>query len=431
MAARAGKPSIFVAGRDTVADRISLATPRPATATPRSTTASEAFLTAAVKLSALHTAAFAQSPGDPITALEKAFGSGGGHVSPADFVMGCTALSVVINQMELHAVLEALLLEDRGLPRRHLLDTILAAPVMEEEEEPMPTSPIPSVCEPPPVAPRAPAPAPLPVPAGALGSNAWMAAPEAPRSGLSREQQHQHWTRQSRPAPWATMDMGQAPMFDRSRVRPPDAPPATPNLRQPSAAELAVAAHLAGKGAAGKPALAKASVEGESTHDSLMQVWPLITAPSPRRPPPPPPPYALDGLDRDVELPEAPVPLLPRPTLPTLATPYATLSKAEVLNLEDVDAREQRWRPSSHAIGPTLWSPRGGGAAIEGGRVVPMPVPATEHEEPAGRQAETPRDLGVVPRTTWMDATKPTRGLGAGSCRPKTANGAISQISFG
>lgn len=431
-----------------------------------------AFITAASKLSALHTAVAQQrgalSEKDFVESLfpgsEDRWIKGvrvRGYVLPADFVNGCARLAVPINQIEVRCMLEALPFDANGIGRTELIAAILAAPTFEEEphdewhgydrEPPPAPPPVPAeLPEPPAVAPPAPK---AELPAPPIGS--WT-VPEPPASGLSREQQFAHFTRQSRSAPWAVLDVSQAPMFSDESVRSAGARPS--NRRPPSAAEAADAARRAGKGAAGRPAVGVRSAhkfeDGTlSTLDGMLQVRPA-TAPTPRRSPPPPP-FALDEYTGPQQPAE---PLPPRPTLPTLArvplppyatlgsvadrlpksprsaqkaAPYATLSPAELATLEDLDARERRWRPTSHAIGPLYWEPEGGGATIDGSRVVQKPPPEAMRGVAAGVPRHSERDLlGVVPRDVkWQDGAllRPNSARGRGSCH----SGQISQISFG
>ena len=432
------------------------------------------FITAASKLSALHTAVAQQrgalSEKDFVESLfpgsEDRWVKGGvrvrGYVLPADFVNGCARLAVPINQVEVRCMLEALPFNANGIGRTELIAAILEAPIFEEEQphdewhgydrEPPPAPPpVPAeLPEPPAVAPPAPK---AELPAPPIGS--WT-VPEPPASGLSREQQFAHYTRQSRSAPWAVLDVSQAPMFSDESVRSAGARPS--NRRPPSAAEAADAARRTGKGAAGRPAVGVRSAhkfeDGTlSTLDGMLQVRPA-TAPTPRRSPPPPP-FALDEYTGPQQPAE---PLPPRPTLPTLArvplppyatlgsvadrlpksprsaqkaAPYATLSPAELATLEDLDARERRWRPTSHAIGPLYWEPEGGGATIDGSRVVQKPPPEAMRGVAAGVPRHSERDLlGVVPRDVkWQDGAllRPNSARGRGSCH----SGQISQISFG
>ena len=430
------------------------------------------FITAASKLSALHTAVAQQrgalSEKDFVESLfpgsEDRWIKGvrvRGYVLPADFVNGCARLAMPINQIEVRCMLEALPFDANGIGRTELIAAILAAPTFEEEphdewhgydrEPPPAPPPVPAeLPEPPAVAPPAPK---AELPAPPIGS--WT-VPEPPASGLSREQQFAHYTRQSRSAPWAVLDVSQAPMFSDESVRSAGARPS--NRRPPSAAEAADAARRAGKGAAGRPAVGVRSAhkfeDGTlSTLDGMLQVRPA-TAPTPRRSPPPPP-FALDEYTGPQQPAE---PLPPRPTLPTLArvplppyatlgsvadrlpksprsaqkaAPYATLSPAELATLEDLDARERRWRPTSHAIGPLYWEPEGGGATIDGSRVVQKPPPEAMRGVAAGVPRHSERDLlGVVPRDVkWQDGAllRPNSARGRGSCH----SGQISQISFG
>ena len=430
------------------------------------------FITAASKLSALHTAVAQQrgalSEKDFVESLfpgsEDRWIKGvrvRGYVLPADFVNGCARLAMPINQIEVRCMLEALPFDAKGIGRTELIAAILAAPTFEEEphdewhgydrEPPPAPPPVPAeLPEPPAVAPPAPK---AELPAPPIGS--WT-VPEPPASGLSREQQFAHFTRQSRSAPWAVLDVSQAPMFSDESVRSAGARPS--NRRPPSAAEAADAARRAGKGAAGRPAVGVRSAhkfeDGTlSTLDGMLQVRPA-TAPTPRRSPPPPP-FALDEYTGPQQPAE---PLPPRPTLPTLArvplppyatlgsvadrlpksprsaqkaAPYATLSPAELATLEDLDARERRWRPTSHAIGPLYWEPEGGGATIDGSRVVQKPPPEAMRGVAAGVPRHSERDLlGVVPRDVkWQDGAllRPNSARGRGSCH----SGQISQISFG
>lgn len=428
------------------------------------------FLVAAAKLSAIHTAAAAA--GNPRAVLEERF-VGKSHVLPVAFVDGCTALGVPIHPGALRAVFEALPFEADGLPRATLIDTILAAPISMDTPPAAAGSPATHATGAELSPPMPPAPAPAPAAPAAMaglppsGTSAWesMAPPDG---NLSRVEQHQHWTRQSRPAPWATLDVSLAPMFEGETRRGAGALPS--NRRPPSAAEAAAAALRAGKAPAGKPAASggdrssldtRLGGDGKSTMDAILQARPA-SAPPPRRPLAPPP-FALHefvgalpataastteghhGKEDDVQhssaaggsfaMGAAPPPLPPPPPRAPLAAPYATLSSAEVRHLEELDERERRWRPSSASLGPTLWQPGGGGATVTGSRVVQMALAEGAREEAAGRAREEARDyLGVVPRTAqWVDgaAIRPDSRRGGGSCRPRTANGQISQISFG
>ena len=102
------------------------------------------FITAASKLSALHSAVAQQrgalSEKDFVESLfpgsEDRWIKGvrvRGYVLPADFVNGCTRLAVPINQIEVRCMLEALPFDAKGIGRTELIAAILAAPTFEEE----------------------------------------------------------------------------------------------------------------------------------------------------------------------------------------------------------------------------------------------------------------------------------------------------------
>ena len=100
-----------------------------------------AFITAASKLSALHTAVAQQrgalSEKDFVESLfpgsEDRWSKGvrvRGYVLPADFVNGCARLAVPINQIEVRCMLEALPFVANGIGRTELIAAILAATIM-------------------------------------------------------------------------------------------------------------------------------------------------------------------------------------------------------------------------------------------------------------------------------------------------------------
>ena len=264
-----------------------------------------------------------------------------------------------------------------------------------------------------------------------------------PVDGLSVSQERKWHVQQTKQAPYATLDVSLAPMFGAKAVRSADAAPINSVDRNFAAAAAAAAAIRDGKGAAGL-ASARGKASDASAQDALLHALPEPSS----RPVTPrgvslvTPPYGCDEFTGPLSMPpqQVPTPLIPEapsssssPAIPppppaaALVPPYATLPQAEIWKLEAreaplrmaPDGYASSWRPSSAAIGPTLWSPRAERPDVSTGPAAGVALPK-------------PRDMGSepVPRGQWQPhASRPGSRRGEGTYRPKTAG--ISNIEFG
>ena len=309
-------------------------------------------------------------------------------------------------------------------------------------------------------APPAAAPEPAPAPpvdeyAAAVAAAACV-APEPPPDGLTRTQQRQHYVRQGRAAPFATMPVTVASQFGE-RVRPAGMPPLAwadgRTSREPGssgiftgatvAAEAAVSARRAGRGAAGlgssdwtpqqlmDQSARAALLFAPNQKSTAAQTWVRSS------------PFAMDELTSGPQSPgQKPKADLPgsadahtaeaprhysRRVPPTQApsAPFATWSEEQLGALNRVDDFSR----ASSKLGPTLWRPTS--ARGHAGPTDP-PLPT---DRPAGLVAQYGEAGGgawpVPKEMNWMNtsgAARPVSRRGGGASRPNTN---ASTFSFG
>lgn len=267
--------------------------------------------------------------------------------------------------------------------------------------------------------------APSPPPAAPPSAAGWEVAPSDPSDALSFPEKRQHYVRQNRAAPFATLPVSVSSQFGE-RTRPAGAAPLAwvdgrtngEFTGSTVAAAAAVAARAAGKGAAG---LGSASTPREAVEQSARAALlfpPNVESPkqSPRRTYHPP--FALHHAD-------GPLDSFPQPSPPPTAggsrrrppteappAPFATLSDEQLSRLARVDERSK--------LGPTLWRPQSAP-----GQAAPAVRP--EDAPPAGLLrtfGEAGGGAWPVPKQmTWMDpgAARPFSSRGAGSARPRSS----------
>ena len=324
----------------------------------------------------------------------------------------------------------------------------------------------------PPPVPEAPAPASASEqPAAGAGSSArfmpWETpweAPEPPAPGLSRAEQRQHFVRQARAAPWAIMPLSVAPQFEGERVRPAGAPALAwadgRTARESSsaghftgattAAEAAIAARQAGKGAAGRGSAdqtAQQLVEQSAraallcppnTKNATAQPW-MRSSPwalhdavsglqqSPGKAPGKAAAAAAAAAAASPTMGTAEAPRYQRRVPPNVApsAPFATWSEEQLGALHRADESAR----TSNKLGPTLWRPStapGAAGSTEPPR--PEDPPAglvAQYGEAGGGAWPVPKDM------TWMNtsgAARPVSRRGGGAARPHTN---ASTFSFG
>lgn len=286
-------------------------------------------------------------------------------------------------------------------------------------------------------------------------------SPEPPAPGLSRAEQRQHFVRQARAAPWATMPLSVAPQFEGECVRPAGAPALAwadgRTARESSsaghftgattAAEAAVAARQAGKGAAGRGSAdqtAQQIVEQSAraallcppnTKNATAQPW-MRSAPWALH-------DAVSGLQQSPGAPGKPGKQAAAAATPTARTveapryqrrvppneaphaPFATWSEEQLGALHRADESTRM----SNKLGPTLWRPSTAPGA-SGSTDAPRPddPPAglvAQYGEAGGGAWPVPKDM------TWMNtsgAARPVSRRGGGAARPHTN---ASTFSFG
>jgi hypothetical protein len=374
----------------------------------------------------------------PLQMAEDIFDSAGCVLYPAE-LRGLMSIMADWGAHEIRIPVEALKSAVLAAPRAQPEEAAMVVEDVEEKDEQMFGAAA--------AAPPAPAPARVPPPdeyAAAAAAAAWT-SPDPPAEGLTRTEQRQHYVRQGRAAPFATMPVTVTSQFGE-RVRPAGAAALAwvdgRTSREPGstgfftgttvAAEAAVAARRAGKGAAGLGAsdLTAQQLSEQSARAALLfapnqrpataQAWVRSS------------PFAMHEDISGLQSPGAAKPSssaeartveaaarhYSRRVPPTEAppAPFATWSEQQLGALHRADGHAPT---ASGKLGPTLWRPSSA-PGFAGSTAPPLPTDraaglVAQYGEAGGGAWPVPKEM------TWMNtsgAARPVSRKGGGEARP-------------